>query len=105
MKKVVGLVVLLSAILCVKAQDKFTLSGYIKDSLSGETLIGATVTIIEPGKAVTSNQYGFYSITLPPGQYTAVVSFAGYVPSQLTINLSQNIEYSFPFCHAPLCKR
>jgi len=95
MKKVVGLVVLLSAILCVKAQDKFTLSGYIKDSLSGETLIGATVTIIEPGKAVTSNQYGFYSITLPPGQYTAVVSFAGYVPSQLTINLSQNIEYSF----------
>ncbi|MEY2901870.1 MAG: hypothetical protein RLY89_976, partial [Bacteroidota bacterium] len=43
------------------AQDKFTLNGYIRDSVSGESLIGANLSIRSEGKGVSSNQYGFYS--------------------------------------------
>jgi hypothetical protein len=76
-----------------QAQQKFTLSGYIKDSLSGETLIGATVSV--NGSAISSNQYGFYSITLPADNYNVIVSFAGYVPQQVSIQLDRNTLFNF----------
>ncbi len=72
----------------LRAQGKFTLSGFIRDSLSSETLIGATISI--NGRSVISNQYGFYSITLPSGKYALIVSFAGYVPRALDITLDSN---------------
>ncbi|MBL7727128.1 MAG: TonB-dependent receptor, partial [Dinghuibacter sp.] len=72
------------------AQQKFTLSGFVKDTASGETLIGANLSIKGFSKGVNSNQYGFYSITLPEGNYTVDVSFAGYQPKQLTVNLTAN---------------
>jgi hypothetical protein len=75
---------------CSFAQQKYTLSGFIKDSASGETLIGANMTIKGLSKGVSSNQYGFYSITLAEGSYTADISFAGYLPKQLEINLTAN---------------
>ncbi len=84
----------LFVLLCV-AQNKFTLSGYVKDSLSGETLIGATITVAGQGKGINSNQYGFYSITLPAGTYTIITSFVGYEPQQTAITLDRNIEFSF----------
>lgn len=75
------------------SQNKYTLSGYIKDSLSGETMIGASISF--NGKGVTSNQYGFYSITLPKGAYQVVASFAGYQPQQISINLDSSFQLNF----------
>src|SRR5688572_19426206 len=72
--------ILLSQALTASAQRKITLSGYVRDSLSSETLIGATVQISDPAAAVQTNQYGFYSLTIPSGSLTFVVSFAGYDP-------------------------
>lgn len=76
------------------SQSKYTLNGYVKDSLSGESVIGATITI--NGKAVTSNQYGFYSITLDSGNYNLVVSHVSYVtysqPLPLVVNLQQTLS-------------
>ena len=46
------------------AQEKFTLKGYVKDSLSGETLIGASIVIKDETRGVSTNQYGFFSLTL-----------------------------------------
>ena len=43
---------------------RFTLNGYIKDSLSGESIIGATISIDGQSRGVASNQYGFYSRSL-----------------------------------------
>ncbi|OQP60292.1 TonB-dependent receptor [Niastella populi] len=77
------------------AQEKFTLSGYVRDSLSGETLIGATVSVNGNGKNIASNQFGFYSITLPRGTYMVVATFAGYEMQPLTISLDRNIEQNF----------
>ena len=74
------------------AQDKFTLNGYIKDSLSGETLIGANLNIRSEGKGIVSNQYGFYSITLKKGNYIVLCSFVGYQPKEINIDLNNNLQ-------------
>ena len=58
---------------------RVTLNGYVRDSLSGELIIGATITINGQGKGVTSNQYGFYSITLDSGTYNLSISHISYV--------------------------
>jgi len=87
------LLLLLSFCLLVNvlpAQDKFTLNGYIKDSLSGETLIGANLTIRSEGKGIVSNQYGFYSITLKKGTYLVLCSFIGYQPKEIMVDLTDN---------------
>ena len=77
------------------SQNKFTISGYVKDSLSGETLIGSTVSVLGQSKGITSNQFGFYSITLPAGTYNFICSYVGYVPQIKTIVLSADVEYNF----------
>ncbi|HQR94498.1 MAG: TonB-dependent receptor, partial [Sphingobacteriia bacterium 39-39-8] len=76
------------------AQDKFTLNGYIRDSVSGESLIGANVSIRSEGKGVSSNQYGFYSITLKNGTYQLAASFIGYQPKVWTIDLNENKSFN-----------
>jgi hypothetical protein len=75
-----------------QSQTRYTISGYIKDSLSRETLIGASITVKSQGKGVSSNQYGFYSITLPEGNYTLVTSFVGYLSSEINVELNRNMD-------------
>jgi len=78
------------------AQTKFAISGTISDSESGETMISATVSIKElPGTGTASNEYGFYSITLPQGSYTLQVNFIGYELIEQPILLNQNQQINF----------
>jgi hypothetical protein len=56
----------------------YTLSGYIRDSESYEALIGATVYVAELEKGTISNEFGFYSLTLPSGSYSIRFSYIGY---------------------------
>jgi len=78
------------------AQQKFTLSGYVKDAKTGENLIGATITIKEiKGKGTGTNAYGYYSITLPEGDYQISCQFIGYTASIIQINLHQSIKHNF----------
>lgn len=72
------------------AQSKYTLHGYIRDSLSGETLIGASVSVEDGRKGVNANQYGFYSITLPAGTYRMICSFIGYDSRSFTLQIDSN---------------
>ncbi len=72
------------------AQEKFTFNGFVKDSLSGETLIGANVSLPAIGKGIFSNQYGFFSITLNQSIYQVNCSFVGYQTKELTLDLSNN---------------
>jgi hypothetical protein len=75
------------------AQSKFTISGTIKDGKSGETLIGAVVRIVElPNIGVTTNEYGFYSLSIPQGTYTFLVSYVGYADKSEKMDISKNIE-------------
>lgn len=86
------LLILLCINLCesILAQEKFTLNGYIKDSLSGETLIGANIAIKEEGRGSSSNQYGFFSLTLAKGNYQLLVSYVGYQSKVITIDFNEN---------------
>jgi outer membrane receptor protein involved in Fe transport len=72
------------------AQYKFTLNGYVKDSLTGETLIGANIRMRSGEKGIVSNQYGFYSITLPKGDYWMLCTFVGYRSKEIFIKLDEN---------------
>ena len=90
MKRILcGLLVVMFPI-SVQGQEKFTLNGYVKDSLTGETLIAANITIANGNKGVTSNQYGYYSITLPKGKYDISSSFLGYQTQTIHITLDGN---------------
>ena len=73
-----------------QSQEKLTLSGYVKDAENGETLIGATVLIKELGSGNITNVYGFYSITVPPGQYSVDYRYVGYETITKEINLIAN---------------
>lgn len=64
-----------------------TINGYIKDSTSRETLIGATAYSTQGGKGTVSNSYGFYSLTLPEGTDMIRFSYIGYEPQTLRIDL------------------
>ncbi len=77
------------------ASARFTLNGYVKDSLTGESIIGATVAVNGQSKGVASNQYGFYSITLEEGDYTISVSHVSYVGGAARISLHTNQSYNF----------
>ncbi|MCA1761023.1 MAG: carboxypeptidase-like regulatory domain-containing protein, partial [Bacteroidales bacterium] len=84
------LVVFLGSLYFLSYAQTATLSGYIRDSDSGETLIGATCYIPDIQKGVTSNAYGFYSITLPEGTHRISFSFIGYETQILEIELEEN---------------
>jgi hypothetical protein len=72
------------------AQDKFTISGTISDSSKGEALIGVRIKVKGVAAGASSNEYGFYSITLPQGQYTLVYNLYGYALTERSIDLSSN---------------
>jgi hypothetical protein len=78
--------------------QQFTVSGFIKDSTNGESLPGATIQVLHSTDGVHTNNYGFYSITLPAGNYILLFSFLGYEAKALALtlneNISQNLELS-----------
>ncbi len=103
MRKILGAVLLLLYLNPVFAQNattakRFTINGYVKDSLTGESIIGATVSVNLPAgqttggqsKGVASNQYGFYSITLDEGVYTIYISHVSYLGKTVSVDLKNN---------------
>lgn len=77
------------------AQEKFTISGIIQDQNTNETLIGVTVLFPELNTGTTTNEYGFYSITLPKGSYKLQLSYIGYTDKLETILLNDNLKRNF----------
>jgi hypothetical protein len=71
--------------------QKYTLSGYLKDSLTNEFLIGAAVQIENTSIGSSSNAYGYYSITVNKGKVTLLVNYIGYEQKSLTIDVASNV--------------
>lgn len=88
------ILLLLSFFILQGFAEKVILSGYIKDEASGEALIGATCYIPELVTGVISNSYGFYSITIPPGDYDISFSYIGYESKDKKISLKENKQLS-----------
>ncbi|MBQ3655890.1 MAG: TonB-dependent receptor [Bacteroidales bacterium] len=72
------------------AQNKFTVSGYITDEKSSETVIGATIYDTETKHGTITNVFGFYSITLNAGKHSLSFSYVGYVPQNKEFILSKD---------------
>ena len=68
--------------------QKVSLSGYIRDAETGESIISGTLYIKEADQGAQSNAYGFYSVSVPPGIYTVTYSFVGYSPLVKKIDLT-----------------
>ena len=72
--------------------QKFTISGSVRDKNNGEDMLGANVYVKELLKGATTNNYGFYSLTLPKGEYTLLVTFIGYQDYSKKIVLDKDIK-------------
>lgn len=76
------------------AQDKVTLSGNLKDGETGEDLIGARITVENlAGYGAITNVYGFYSLTLPKGEYEVVYKSIGFETKKVKLDLSDDLTY------------
>ncbi|WP_420149607.1 TonB-dependent receptor [Spirosoma sp.] len=81
----------INALVTAKSKDSqaaLTVSGYIKDAANGEGLIGVSVYVKETGTGAVTNNYGFYAVTIAPGNYNLVISYVGYTRQTRSINLT-----------------
>ncbi len=84
------------------AQQRLTISGQIKDAVTGEDLIGAVLSVRElPAKSIGTNNYGYYSITLPSGEYEITAQYAGYKPQAQLIKLDHPMKVNFSLSEQP----
>nr|WP_314490304.1 TonB-dependent receptor [uncultured Chryseobacterium sp.] len=75
------------------AQERRTISGTVRDEKNGELVIGATIKVEEdPSVSVAANEYGFYSLSLPQGNYTVAVAYGGYESYRQQVQLDQNVK-------------
>ncbi|MFH6968807.1 carboxypeptidase-like regulatory domain-containing protein [Flavobacterium sp. FlaQc-28] len=79
----------------IHSQEKITISGTIKDINSTETLIGVNIYIPQLKIGTSTNTYGFYSLTIPSGNYTMQISSLGYQYFEENISLSESIKKDF----------
>ena len=70
--------------------QKHTISGYVKDAISGESLIGATIAVKGLSKGITTNAYGFYSISFAAGKQEVYYSYVGYKAQNFSFSLTRD---------------
>jgi hypothetical protein len=79
----------------IEAQERFTFSGTITDNQSNETLIGVNIVAPEAQAGTVTNEYGFFSLTLPEGSYEIQISYLGFKTITETILLNQDISKNY----------
>jgi len=89
LKKNYALVFLLAAPCLAMAQQKVTVGGVIKAKSDGETVIGASVKAGNLAGTLT-NEYGFYSLSLPPGEHTIEITSVGMQTQYFRVTLSKD---------------
>jgi len=95
-----SLLLSLLLILCLFPESfgKETVSGHIRDAATGEVLVGANIIVEELGTGTSTNEYGYYALTLDADSYTLLYSFVGYATVTRQIRLTEsmilNVELS-----------
>lgn len=87
MKRATSFLIFILSAFCLQAQTKHTVSGYITDISSKETLIGATILDLKSGHGAITNEYGFYSLTLTDGPVEVRTGYVGYKPVVISFTL------------------
>jgi outer membrane receptor for ferrienterochelin and colicin len=83
---------LITLILLPVTAQRYTISGYVKDNSNGEMLIGANVFIKDSYTGTVTNSYGFYSLSLKPGNYSVVYQYLGYDSKEIAVDLNRNMS-------------
>lgn len=89
LKKLLFLIILITSTQSF-SQNKYTLNGTVSEITSNESLIGVTILFPEINSGTTTNEYGFYSITLPEGSYKTVISYLGFKTITQQVNLNKD---------------
>ena len=97
MKKIFTILILSFIVTSSYAQKKYTISGYITDKNNGESIVGANVYCTALNLGVTSNTYGFYSLTLPEGVYDISFTFIGYQNQVKNFNFNSAVNHDVEF--------
>ncbi len=91
--KIIAILLLLMTIIVPGfSQEKVTISGTITAANSNETIIGANIVIKEIPAYTSTNEYGFYSITIPKGNYKIEISSIGFQSKEITVDLNKNTK-------------
>lgn len=89
---IVTSVLLLLLTSSVKGQQRNTISGFVYEKGSRETLIGVNIFLANKPIGTVTNGYGFYSLTLPADSVEIIFSFVGYQSQAYKILLDKSIE-------------
>ncbi|MFC2091038.1 carboxypeptidase-like regulatory domain-containing protein [Bacteroidota bacterium] len=92
MKKCLFILAILLLNLSIAYTQRYSISGYVQDAESGEKLIGANVYSKNDLSGTSTNNYGFYSLTMSPGEYEVTFSYVGYKTEVREVSLTQEIE-------------
>jgi hypothetical protein len=99
MRKLFFLTLFLTSYLTVFSQE-YTISGYITDEKTGEELIGAAIKVKGTNLGSVTNVYGYYSLTLPAGDYTVAYDFIGYNEIEKPVKLNKSIRMDIKLAEA-----
>ncbi len=72
--------------------QSYTISGYIEDADSKERLIGVNIYLSGTSYGTSTNTFGFYSLSVPAGEYELIASYVGYSSERMTIEVNKNIN-------------
>lgn len=99
MKNLLPLLLFLFTFSWASAQS-YTISGYVEDAASKERLIGVNVYLAGTSYGTSTNTYGFYSLTVPKGEYVLLVSYIGYQSQRDSITVNRNLSFDFDLADA-----
>ncbi|MCW9707477.1 TonB-dependent receptor [Fodinibius salsisoli] len=72
--------------------QKYTISGYVKDEVTGEVLIGANIYNVDNQNGASTNNYGFFSYTTSRDSVELLVSYVGYQSERIILDLDKDVE-------------
>ena len=76
-----------------QSREHFTISGYVREAVSGESLIGVNIYLADHMTGTVTNTYGFYSLTLPVADSVEfIVSYIGFTPEIVRLSLHKNVD-------------
>ena len=76
------------------SQTKYTLSGYITDAKNGEVMVGTKIFIPSINLGTITNNYGFYSLSVPSGTYQVEFRTGIFPTVTKSVDLTKNLVYN-----------
>ena len=86
----------------VNAQEKYSVNGIVKDADTGETIFGASIYFKDTTIGTVTNEYGYYSVNIPKGTYTIIISYVGYTAIEEVITVTSNLKRNYEIKEAVL---